>query len=330
MEFTISQLAALTGATIEGNPDLTVNNFAKIEEATEGCLTFLANPKYTHYIYDTQATAVLVRSDFVPEHPVKATLLRVPDPYDTLARLMAVVSARPMPVGVEQPSFIADGVVVPEGAYIGAFAYVGKSATLGKNVKIYPQAFVGEGASVGADTIIYPGAKIYPGCKIGERCVIHSGAVIGADGFGFAPTEHGYDKIPQIGNVVIEDDVEVGANTAIDRATMGSTIIGRGTKLDNLIQIGHNVTIGEDNVFAAQTGVAGSCHIGNRNMVGGQVGFAGHLTIGDRNKFGAQTGVAENVDDGKSLMGTPAVPFGQFARSHVYVKRLHELFKNNK
>ena len=332
MEIKASQLAALIGANIEGDPDIAINNYAKIEEATPGCLTFLANPKYTHFIYTTQASAVLVSKDFEPEQPVKATLLRVDDPYATLATLLNYVnSQRPQKTGVELPCHIAEDVKVPADAYIGAFAYIDKGVTLGKNVKIYPQCYVGEGVTLGDDVTLYPGATIYHGCKIGHRCTIHAGAVIGGDGFGFAPQADGtYNKIAQVGIVILEDDVEIGANTTIDRATMGATVIKRGVKLDNLIQVGHNVEIGENTVMAAQSGIAGSTKIGKNNMVGGQVGFAGHLTIGDRNGFGAQCGVPGNVGDDKRLLGTPAINAMDFARQSAYLKRLVEMYNDIK
>lgn len=330
MKFTASQIAAAVGGTVDGDENATVSTFAKIEEAADGTLTFLANPKYTHHIYDTHASIVLVRRDFVAEHPVNATLIRVDDPYATLSRLLqmvdAVVNARP--TGVEQPSFVAEDVELPEGAYIGAFAYVGKGARLGRNVKIYPQAYVGPGAIIGDDSVLYPGVKVYHNCRIGARCVLHAGVVIGADGFGFAPTDDGsYNKIPQIGIVEIADDVEIGANTTVDRATMGCTRVGKGTKLDNLIQVAHNVQIGEHTVMAAQSGVAGSTKIGSHCMVGGQVGFAGHISVGDNVQIGAQSGIPNDVKSGSRLMGYPAVSAGDFARNNVYIKRLPELFR---
>lgn len=330
MKFTASQIAAATGGTIDGDESAAVSTFAKIEDAQEGAITFLANPKYTHFIYDTNASIVLVRKDFEPEKPVKSTLIRVDDPYATLSHLLQMVDAvvNAKPTGIEQPCFVAEGVEVPEGAYIGAFAYVGAGARLGRNVKIYPQAYVGPGAVVGDDTVIYPGAKVYHNCRIGARCVVHAGAVIGADGFGFAPTADGsYSKIPQIGIVEIADDVEIGANTTIDRATMGATRVGQGTKLDNLIQLAHNVEVGENTVMAAQVGVAGSTHIGSSCMIGGQVGFAGHIRVGDRVEIGAQSGIPNSVPGGSRLMGYPAVPAGDFARRAVYMKRLPELFE---
>ena len=329
MEFTARQIAALVGGTVDGNPDVAVSSFAKIEEATPGDLTFLANPKYTHHIYNTQAGIVLVNNDFEPAQPVSATLIRVADPYAVLSVLMEQVSKilNPLPAGIEQPVYIADGVELPEGSYVGAFAYIGKGVHLGRNVKIYPQAYVGPGVTIGDDSIIYPGVKIYHGCRIGARCILQAGAVIGSDGFGFAPMADGtYHKIPQMGIVVIEDDVEVGANTTIDRATMGRTLIGSGTKLDNLIQAAHNVTIGSHTVIAAQTGIAGSTSVGSHCAIGGQVGFAGHIHVGDRVQIGAQSGIPNNVADGSRLMGYPAVDAGAFARQSVYIKKLAGLF----
>lgn len=333
MEITAKELASIVNGTVEGNPDARVSTFSKIEEAGASSLTFLANPKYTHYLYDTKAGIALVSSDFEAEHPLPETLtlVRVADPYNTLAHLMQyVASLKPKPTGIEQPCFIAEGVELPDDIYIGAFAYIGKGAQLAKGVSIYPQAYVGDGVTIGEGSTIYAGAKIYPDCKIGRNCIIHSGAVIGADGFGFAPGSDGYSKIPQMGNVVIEDNVEIGANTCIDRATMGHTVVGSGTKLDNMVQVAHNVVIGKNNVFAAQVGIAGSTHIGDNNMVGGQVGFAGHINIGSRNQIGAQSGIPNNVGDGKRLMGYPAVDSITFARNQVYIKRLAELFKKIK
>lgn len=328
MEITAQQLAAMVHGTVDGDASVVINNYAKIEEATPGCITFLANPKYTHYIYTTQASAVLVRNDFVPEQPVKVTMIRVADPYETIADLLNFVnSQRPQKVGIEQPSFVAQGVEVPEGAYIGAFAYVGQGVKLGKNVKIYPNVYVGDGVTLGDDVILYPGVKVYHGCKIGNRCIVQGGATIGGDGFGFAPRPDGtYEKISQVGIVILEDDVEIGANTTIDRATMGATVIHKGVKLDNLIQVAHNVEIGENTVMAAQVGIAGSTKIGKHNMVGGQVGFAGHITIGDRNGFGAQAGVPNNVGSDQKVIGAPAIPFMEFARQQAYLKRIGGMY----
>ncbi|MBR5085888.1 MAG: UDP-3-O-(3-hydroxymyristoyl)glucosamine N-acyltransferase [Muribaculaceae bacterium] len=327
---TIEKLATLVNGEIEGDSQAIINGYSKIEEATEGCLTFLANPKYTHYIYTTKATAVLVRRDFVPEHPIQTNLIKVDDPYETLAKLLNIANSQlPVKQGIETPSYIDESVKVTEGLYVGAFAYIGKNVKLGKNVKVYPQVYVGDNVTLGDNVIIYPGVKIYHGCKIGNNCIIQAGAIIGADGFGFAPKEDGtYEKIAQVGIVILEDNVEVGANTTIDRATMGATVIKKGAKLDNLIQIAHNVEIGEDTVMAAQVGVAGSTKIGKHNMVGGQVGFAGHITIGDNNGFGAQSGIPNSVGSNLRLIGSPAINALEFARQNVYFKRLPQLNKD--
>ena len=327
MRISVEQLASLVNGTIEGNANAYIENYSKIEEATEGCLTFLANPKYTHFIYTTKATAVLVRKDFNPEKEFTATLIRVDDPYQTLAQLLNMVSQNmPVKTGIEQPCYIADDFDAPEGLYIGAFSYIGKNVKAGKNVKIYPQVYIGDNVTIGDDVILYPGVKIYHGCKIGNRCILQSGAVIGSDGFGFAPKEDGsFEKIAQIGIVILEDDVEIGANTTIDRATMGATVVKKGVKLDNLIQIAHNVEVGENTVMAAQVGVAGSTKIGKNNMVGGQVGFAGHITVGDNNGFGAQSGVPNSVESNKRLLGSPAINALDFARQTVYLKRLPDM-----
>lgn len=332
MELTPRLIASLIDGKVEGDGNVRLTGFAKIEEAAPGYVTFIANPKYSHYIYETEASAVLVSDDFVVERPVSPVLIRVKDPYVALADLMnAMESTRPRPQGIEQPCFIAEGVVVPDDAYIGAFAYIGKGVHLGKGVKVYPQSYIGENVTIGDGSVIRAGVRIYQDCVIGKECIIHSGAVIGADGFGFAPRPDGtYEKIPQIGNVVIDDDVEIGANTTVDRATFGSTRIGKGTKLDNLIQVAHNVEIGTGNVFAAQVGVAGSTKIGDFNQVGGQVGFAGHIHVGNMNQFGAQSGIPNNVGDGNRLIGYPAVGLRQFAKTQVYLKRLGELFENTK
>ncbi len=332
MELTPQLIASLIDGKVEGDGNVRLTGFAKIEEAAPGYVTFIANPKYSHYIYETEASAVLVSDDFVTERPVSPVLIRVKDPYVALADLMnAMESTRPKPQGIEQPCFIAEGVVVPDDAYIGAFAYIGKGVHLGKGVKVYPQSYIGENVTIGDGSVIRAGVRIYQDCVIGKGCIIHSGAVIGADGFGFAPRPDGtYEKIPQIGNVVIDDDVEIGANTTVDRATFGSTRIGKGTKLDNLIQVAHNVEIGTGNVFAAQVGVAGSTKIGDFNQVGGQVGFAGHIHVGNMNQFGAQSGIPNNVGDGNRLIGYPAVGWRQFAKTQEYLKRLGELFKNTK
>lgn len=332
MELTASQLAAIVNGTVEGDDNVKVSTFARIEEGHSGALSFLANPKYTHHIYSTDSSVVLVKKDFTPEQPVKATLIRVDDPYATVAHLLEMVTqmSKVEKVGIETPSFISEGVDVPEDAYVGAFAYIGKGVKLAPGVKIYPQVYIGDGCEVGEGTVLYAGVKIYAGCKVGKRCIIHSGAVIGADGFGFAPIDGGYEKIPQTGNVEIEDDVEIGANTTIDRAMMGATRIGKGVKLDNLIQIAHNCSVGEHTVMAAQAGVAGSAKIGAHCMVGGQVGFVGHISIADGTQIGAQSGVSKPTKPGDRVMGSPAVDMGEYARGLVYAKKLGSLYERVK
>lgn len=330
MQLTAQIIAQHIGGTVEGSPDAAVSDFAKIEEAHPGTITFLANPKYTHFLYSTKASIVLVRRDLVLEQPVETTLIRVDDPYSALAALMSVAAKalRPAPQGIEQPCHIAEGVEIAPDCYVGAFAYIGKGATIGKNVKIYPQAYIGDGVTVGDDTIIYPGAKIYYGCRIGARCIIHSGAVIGADGFGFAPDANGvYHKIEQLGIVQIDDDVEIGANTTVDRSTMGRTHIAHGVKLDNLIQIAHNVEVGHDTVMASQAGVAGSSKVGANCMIGGQVGVSGHISVGDRVAVGAQSGIPKSVPSDSRIMGSPAIPMGDFARMVAAQKQLAALLR---
>ena len=327
MELTAKQLAELVHGTVDGDEHVKINTYSKIEEAHEGSLTFLANPKYTHFIYSTQASAVLVHNDFVAEHPIKATLIRVEDPYSTLAILLNMLqeSLNPRKKGIEQPSYVSEGVALPEDIYLGAFAYIGKGVKIGKGAQIYPQVYVGDNVTIGENVTLYPGCRIYHGCKIGDNCISHAGVVIGSDGFGFAPHNGDFIKISQVGNVVIEDNVEIGANTTLDRATMGSTVIRHGVKLDNLIQVGHNVEIGESTVMAAQTGIAGSTKIGKNNMFGGQVGIAGHITIGDNNGIGAQSGIPNNLGSGLRVIGSPVVNALDFARQQVYFKRLPEM-----
>lgn len=328
MELTAAQLAALVQGEVVGDASVKVNNFARIEEGKAGCLSFLANLKYTHYLYQTESSVVLVRKDFIPEYPVRATLIKVDDPYATLAKLLEMAGKETrIKKGIEQPCHIPEEINKRDDIYVGAFSYVGENVQIGKNVQIYPQCFIGDNVSLGDNVILYPGVKIYYGCVIGNNVIIHSGVVVGSDGFGFAPENGEFVKIAQIGNVVIEDNVEIGANTTIDRATMGSTVIKKGVKLDNLIQIAHNVEIGEHTVMAAQVGVAGSAKIGKYNMVGGQVGFAGHIVVGDFNRIGAQSGIPNNVDSENTLMGYPAVNSKDFARQAIYVKNLGTLNK---
>lgn len=330
MKISAEELAALTGGIVDGDPKAVVSSFAKIEEAGKGDLSFIANPKYAHFASETGATILLVSKDFDAPQGLNPTLVRVDDPYAVLARLMRMVEASAQkPSGIESPVHVGEGSKVPENIYIGAFAYIGKNVVIGEGAMIYPQVYIGDDCVIGPGTILYAGAKVYKGCKIGARCIIHSGAVIGADGFGFAPVDGHFEKIPQMGGVVLEDDVEIGANTCVDRATFGNTVVGTGTKLDNLIQIAHNVSLGRHNVFAAQTGVAGSAQIGDANMVAGQVGFSGHIKVGNQNQFGAQSGVHGNIGDRQRLIGYPAVDVRQFAKNTIYMKRLGELFKQN-
>jgi UDP-3-O-[3-hydroxymyristoyl] glucosamine N-acyltransferase len=328
MEFTAEQISALINGEVDGNPQAIVRDVSKIEEGRPETLTFLANPKYESYIYTTEASVVIVNKSFKPEKTIKATLIRVEDAYRALAMLLQMYQeSMPRKTGIEQPSFIDKTAQLGDFVYVGAFSYIGEKVTIGNKVQIFPQVYIGDGVSIGDNTIVYPGAKIYKGCKIGSKCIIHSGAVVGSDGFGFAPGADGqFEKIPQVGIVVLEDNVEVGANTTIDRATMGSTIIHQGTKLDNLIQIAHNVEIGENSVLAAQTGIAGSTKIGKNVMFGGQVGIAGHLTIANGVKLAAQTGVSKSiVKEGSVQMGSPSFDAMLYNKAYVVFRKLPEL-----
>lgn len=328
MKFTAQQIADILNGKIEGNAQVAVHSFSRIEEGKPGTLTFLANPKYAQYIYDTNASIVLINEDFTLEKEVKATLIRVPNAYMALAVLLDLYNKSNTKTGIEPVSHIASSAQIDKDSiYVGAFAYIGENAVIGKHTQIYPQVYIGDNVEIGEDTILYPGAKIYAGCKIGNRCIIHAGAVIGADGFGFAQEGDIYKKIPQVGNVVIEDDVEIGANTTIDRAVMDSTIIRSGVKLDNLIQIAHNVEVGENTAMAAQVGVSGSTKIGKNCMFGGQVGLGGHIKIGDKVNIGAQSGLISNVEDGKSLMGSPAIEVKNFFRSSHIFSKLPEIYR---
>ena len=330
MKFSAKQISEILHGSIEGNADVCVDRLSKIEEGGEGSISFLANPKYTHYIYDTTASVVIVNADFEATAPIAATLIRVENAYVAFTQLLEFYDnyMKSLKCGVEQPSFQSAKATLGKDLYLGAFSYVGDGAVIGDGVKIYPQVYIGDGVKIGDGTVIYAGAKIYSGCQVGRNCVIHAGVVIGADGFGFAPQMDGtYKKIPQTGGVIIEDCVEVGANTAIDRATMGNTVIGRGTKLDNLIQIAHNVSVGENTVIASQTGVAGSTKIGSSCMIGGQVGFAGHITVGDRVQIAAQSGIISDVKDDAGIMGAPAFDHKEYVKSYVYFRRLPQLSK---
>jgi UDP-3-O-[3-hydroxymyristoyl] glucosamine N-acyltransferase len=339
MKFTAAQIAGILEGEVIGNPDAVVFKLAKIEEGTEGSLTFLANPKYVNFIYTTQATITIVNNDFVPENELATTLIKVEDAYQSFSKLLEYYNqVKLMKSGIEQPSVISENVTYGEQLYLGSFSYVGKNVTIGNNVKIYPNCFIGDNVSIGDNCIFFAGVKIYSETEIGNNCNFHSGCVVGSDGFGFAPTEEGtFNKIPQIGNVIIEDDVEIGANTTIDRATLGITLIRKGVKLDNHIQIAHNVEIGENTVIAAQTGIAGSTKIGSNCLIGGQVGIAGHLTIGNNVRVQAQSGIGKNIPDGEIIQGSPAFNYSDFSKSYVHfrnlpkiVSDLEELKSNNK
>jgi len=328
MKFTAAQIAELLNGKVEGNEQAIVRNVSKIEEGKPETLTFLANPKYNSYIYNTKADVVIVNDSFEAEESISATLIRVPDAYAALAQLLEMYEAsQPKKTGIEQPAFIDESAKIGDFAYVGAFAYIGENVTIGDNVMIYPQSYIGDNVKIGDNTTIYPGVKVYKNCIIGKACTIHAGAVIGSDGFGFAPNANNeYKKVAQIGNVILNDHVEIGANTTIDRATMGSTVIEKGVKLDNLIQVAHNVEVGENTVIAAQSGVAGSTKVGKNCMIGGQVGIAGHISIANGTKCGAQTGINKAVKKENTIQfGSPSMDMGLFNRSYVVFKRLPEL-----
>ena len=328
MEFTAKQIADFIGGIVEGDANATVNTFAKIEEGTKGAISFLSNPKYTHYIYETQSSIVLINKDLVLEHPVNATLIRVDNAYECVAKLLQLYdAARPKKQGVDSLAFISPSAKIGENVYIGAFTYIGDNAVVGDGSSIYPHSTIGDNVKLGKGCKIYPNVSIYEGCRLGNNVTIHSGSVIGADGFGFAPNTEGYDKIPQIGIVTIEDNVEIGANTCIDRSTMGTTTIRKGVKLDNLVQIGHNVEVGENTVMSAQTGIAGSTKIGSWCMFGGQVGIAGHITIGDKTFLGAQSGVPGSIKGNETLIGTPPMEPKAYFKSQAIFRRLPEMYK---
>lgn len=328
MKFTAEQIASVLDGKVLGNPNAEVSAFSKIEEGTEGTLTFLANPKYESFIYTTKATVTIVNSSFVPEMEVATTMVQVEDAYRAFTKLLTFYdqAKKSSKVGIDKSSVISDNVTYGEDFYLGSFSFIGANVKIGNNVKIYPNCFVGDNVVVGDHVTLFAGTKIYNDCIIGSHCILHSGVIIGSDGFGFAPeTDGSYVKIPQIGNVIIEDDVEVGASTTIDRATMGSTIIRKGVKLDNQIQIAHNVEIGENTVIAAQTGVAGSTKIGKNCVIGGQVGFAGHLTIGNNVKIQAQSGIGRNIKDNEVLQGSPALGYADYNKSYVHFKNLPKI-----
>lgn len=327
MEFSAKQIAEYIQGVIIGDEEATVHTFAKIEEGIPGALSFLSNPKYTHYIYDTKSSIVLVNKDFQPERDIQATLIKVDNAYESLAKLMTLYEmSKPKKNGIDPLASVAASAKIGKNVYIGAFACIEEGAEIGDNAYIHPHVTVGCNAKVGENTILYPQVTIYHDCRVGNQCIIHAGAVIGADGFGFAPSAEGYEKIPQIGIAIIEDNVEIGANTCIDRSTMGATIVHKGVKLDNLIQVAHNVEVGSHTVMASQVGIAGSTKIGEWCMFGGQVGVAGHIQIGDHVNVGAQSGIPGNTKSGSSLMGYPAIEPKQFARSSAVFKKLPDMY----
>lgn len=338
MKFTAGQIAGILDGEVFGNPDAEVYKLAKIEEGTEGSLTFLANTKYSNYLYSTKATIVIVNKSYELENEVRATLIKVDDAYSSFSKLLEYYNQiKLMKSGIEQPSVISEGVTYGADLYLGSFCYIGKNVRIGNNVKIYPNSFIGDNVTIGDNCVFFAGVRVYSESEIGNHVTIHSGTIIGSDGFGFAPQEDGsYSKIPQIGNVVIEDHVEIGSCSTVDRATLGTTYIRKGAKLDNQIQVAHNVEIGENTVIAAQTGIAGSTKIGKNCLIGGQVGIAGHITIGDRVKIQAQSGIGKSLKDGEVVQGSPAFNYGDFAKSFVHfrnlpkiVNEIEELKKNN-
>ncbi|WBX74947.1 UDP-3-O-(3-hydroxymyristoyl)glucosamine N-acyltransferase [Tenacibaculum ovolyticum] len=327
MKFTAKQIADILEGEVEGNPEAEVSKLSKIEEGTKGALSFLSNAKYNSYLYTTEASVVIVNESFKPEKELKTTLIKVNDAYQAFTKLLEFYNeVKNNKQGRENPHFIADSASVGENEYIGAFAYIGENVVLGENVKIYPNTYIGDNTKIGDNTTVFAGVKIYSETIIGMNCKIHSGSVVGSDGFGFAPTESGeYKTIPQIGNVIIEDNVDIGANSTIDRATLGSTIIRKGVKLDNQIQVAHNVEIGKNTVIASQTGIAGSTKIGESCMIGGQVGIVGHISIGNNVRIQAQSGIGKSIKDNDVVQGTPAFGYSDYSKSYVYFKKLPKL-----
>jgi UDP-3-O-[3-hydroxymyristoyl] glucosamine N-acyltransferase len=324
MKFTAEQIAGILEGEVVGNPNAEVSKLSKIEEGTEGSLTFLSNKKYNNYIYTTNASITIVNKTFLPEGKITTTLIKVDDAYLSFSKLLEFYNqSKSNKVGIEQPSVLSENVKYGENFYLGSFSYIGTDVTMGDNVKIHPNCFIGDNVVIGDNVTIFAGAKVYSETEIGSNVSVHSGAVLGGDGFGFAPNPDGtFSKIPQIGNLIIEDNVNIGAGTTIDRATMGSTIIRKGVKLDNQIQVGHNVEIGENTVIAAQTGIAGSTKIGKNCMIGGQVGFAGHITVGNNVRIQGKTGVTKSVKDGEVLQGNPAMSYKEYYKSYVHFKNL--------
>ena len=329
MKFTAKQIAEILNGDIVGDPNVEVETLSKIEEAAEGSLTFLANPKYTPYIYTTKASIAIVGQDFISEQNIETTLIKVENAYSSFSKLLEYYNQiKNNKSGIESPIFISDSATYGEGVYIGAFSHIGENVVIGDHVKIYPNTFIGDNVTIGSHTTLFSGVKIYSDCVIGSHCFINSAAVIGADGFGFSPDETGaYQKVPQIGNVILEDYVDIGAATTIDRATLGSTLIKKGVKLDNHIQVAHNVVIGEHTVIAAQTGIAGSAKIGSNCQIGGQVGVAGHIVIGNNVKIQAQSGIGHNIKDNEVLQGSPAFSFRDYYKSYIHFKNLPKIVK---
>ena len=327
MKFTAAQIAGILEGEVEGNPEVEVSKLSKIEEGIPGSLSFLSNPKYTQYIYTTKASAVIVDKNFKAENEINTTLIRVDDAYKSFSKLLEYYNQVKMnKTGIEQPVFISESANYGKNIYIGAFAYISDNVKIGDNVKIYPNVYIGDNVIIANNVTLFSGAKIYSDTQIGNNCVIHSSAILGADGFGFSPNEKGeFIKVPQTGNVIIEDNVDIGAATSIDRATLGSTIIRKGVKLDNQIQIAHNVEIGKNTVIAAQTGIAGSTKIGENCMIGGQVGIAGHLSIGNNVRIQAQSGIGRNVKDNETLQGSPAFTYNDYNKSYVHFKNLPKI-----
>lgn len=327
MKFTAGQIAAMINGTVEGNPETQVNKLSKIEQGEPGSITFLGNPKYAQYLYQTNASVIIVNSDFTPEKPLQSTLIRVENAYTAFAMMLdAYNQIKQNKTGISKQSCIAESATIGENCYIAEFVSIGENVVVGNNAKIYPGSVIGDNTTVGDNTVIYAGVKIYSDCSIGSGCTLHAGVVIGADGFGFAPqSDNQYQKVAQIGNVILEDNVEIGANTTIDRATLGSTIIRKGVKIDNLIQIAHNVEIGENTVIAAQSGIAGSAKIGKNCMIAGQVGIIGHLEVGDNVKIAAQSGISTSVPANSILMGSPAFDISAYRKAYVHFRNLHKL-----
>jgi len=327
MKFTAQQISEILEGEVEGNPNEEVFKLSKIEEGEKGSLTFLSNPKYTSFLYTTDASIAIVNNSFILEKEINTTLIRVEDSYKAFSKLLEFYNQVKLnKSGIEEPNFVSSTATLGDDIYLGAFAYIGENVQIGNNVKVYPNVFVGDNVTIGNGTTIFAGAKIYSESVVGANCTIHSGVIIGCDGFGFAPNENGsYDKIPQTGNVIIEDNVDIGSATTIDRATLGSTIIRKGVKLDNQIQIAHNVEIEENTVIAAQTGIAGSTKIGKNCQIGGQVGIVGHITIGDNVRIQAQSGIGRNLKDGATVQGSPALPYSDYNKSYVHFKNLSKL-----